>query len=137
MWRSKKFLFSALLAVVLLGGTIGGIALAQEGDDTTTVSLIARVAEKLGIDEDTLEQAIDEAQQEMQGEAMSSRLEALVEEGVLTQEEADEYGAWWQAKPDAFGKFGLGGRDVFGGLHGMRGRITFHGWGGPCFGEDD
>ena len=101
MWRSKKFIIAALLATVLLVGSAGGIVLAQEnGDDSQPKTLLARVAEKLGIDQQELEDAFAQAQSEMRDEALDSRLQNLVKEGKITEEEAVQYKAWWQARPD-------------------------------------
>ena len=36
----------------------------------------------------------------MQNEALDSYLQNLVDEGKITQEEAGQYKAWWQAKPN-------------------------------------
>ena len=36
MWRSKKFIIIALLTIVVLGGSIGGVALANTGNGGDT-----------------------------------------------------------------------------------------------------
>jgi len=70
MWRSKKFLLVTVLVVVVLAGSIGGVALAQaENDgDNPRHELLARVADKLGIDEQTLQDAFGEAMSELRAE---------------------------------------------------------------------
>ena len=40
---------------------------------------------------------------------MQDRLQNLVEEGVITQEQADEYQQWWDSKPDIEAGFGFRG----------------------------
>ena len=102
MWRRKKFIIIGLLATVLLVGSIGGVALAQtgNGDDSQPKTLLARVAEILGIDQQKLEDAFAQAQSDMRDEALDSRLQKLVDEGKITEEEAAQYKAWWQARPD-------------------------------------
>jgi len=102
MWRRKKFIVVALLAAVVLVGSTAGVVLAQteNGDDSQPKTLLARVAEKLGINQQELEDAFAEAQSEMRDEALDSRLQNLVKEGKITQEEADQYKAWQQARPD-------------------------------------
>lgn len=105
MWRKKKVILISLLVAVALTAVIGGVALA---DDSTTTSsnttqsktLLARVAEILGIDQQKVEDAFNQAKDEMQLEAVKNRLQALVEKGTITQEQADRYLEWWQAKPD-------------------------------------
>ena len=102
MWRSKKFIVVAVLAIVVLVGSVGAVAFAQteNGDDSQPKTLLARVAEKLGIEQQELEDAFAEAQSEMRDEALDSRLQSLVEQGKITQQEADQYKAWLQARPD-------------------------------------
>ncbi len=120
MWRSKKFIVVALLAAVVLAGSIGGVALARTGSGNPAGVLLAqnvsenvsqrdvlftRVAEILvgkGIDitSEQLEDAFAQAQSEMRDEALDSYLQNLVDEGKITQEEADQYKAWWQSRPD-------------------------------------
>ncbi len=113
MWRSKKFIVSTLLiAVVLAGGTVG-IVLAQtgNGDESQPKTLLSRVAEILGIEQQPLEDAFAQARSEMLEEALDSRLQYLVDQGTITQEQADQYKSWWQARPDTPlpGRFGLRG----------------------------
>lgn len=102
MWRRKKLVIIGVLAAVLLVGSIGGVALAQteNGDDTQPKTLMARVADILGIEQQTLENAFTQARTEMQNEALDNYLNELVNEGTMTQEQADQYKAWWQSKPD-------------------------------------
>ena len=141
----KKFLLVGLLVVVALVGTIGGVAFADDEDTavtTTTSPLLERVAEILGVDVATLEDAVAQARSEMQLEARQTILDRLVEEGVITQEEADEYGEWLNDCPN----LELGSRlqnrignarmsqvsaaGEFGGQGGRMGR--FGGFGGLC-----
>ncbi len=128
MWRRKKFLLVGLLAAVLLVGSIGGVALAQteNGDDNQPKTLLARVAEILGIDQQKVEDAFAQAQSEMQTEALQNRLQNLVDQGKMTQGEADQYLEWQQSKPDV--PVGFGSR----GHGGFRGMVGPYGWGGRC-----
>ncbi len=124
----KKWLVIPALMVALVG-LMGGAALAQTEDPQGTSpvkSLVARVAEKLGLSETTVQDALDESRQEMQGEIIDRKLNRLVENGTLTQEEADDYGDWLDARPETGPTMG-----AFGGFEGRRhGRA--HGWpGGP------
>jgi hypothetical protein len=131
MWRSKKFIIAVLLAGAMLIGSIGGIVLANDdGDDNQTETrceaLLDRVCEiyeeqtGVAIDQDVLRDAFAQARDEMKSEALQNYLERLVEEGAITQEEADEYLTWWQAKPDISIGFGI------------RGHGQFFGKGGSC-----
>ena len=75
----------------------------------------------LAIDSEQLKDALDQAQSEMQEEALESRLQNLVDEGKITQEEADQYLEWWQSRPDielplpGLGGHGSGGGMMWGG----------------------
>ena len=105
MWRKKKFLIIALIATVVLAGSIGGVIIAQAAEGTTGTAtqpktILARVAEILGIDQTKLEAAVKQAQSEAQTDALKNRLQALVNAGKITQAQADEYLAWMQSKPD-------------------------------------
>jgi len=104
MWRKRKWIIAAaiLAVVVLLAGSVGGVALAQTSStgDNPEKTLLARVAAILGIDQQKLEDAFAQAQKEMRDEALDSRLRGLVEKGKITQEQADQYRQWWQSRPD-------------------------------------
>ena len=137
MWRSKKFIIVTVLAAVLLVGSIGGVALAQtgNGDDSQPKApheaLFARVCEILvgngiNITAEQLEDAFTQARNEMRSEALDQYLQKRVEQGEITQEQADQYKAWRQAKPDFPMKFGFKGHGGFRGMGGM------HRFGGPC-----
>ena len=54
----------------------------------------------LTLDTEALKEAFQQAQQEMKTERQQSMMDKLVENGVITQEQADEYQAWLDARPD-------------------------------------
>ena len=93
-------------------------------------SRLSRVAEILKIKEGVLQSAFAQASEEKQDDSMAYRLEHLVENEKLTQEQANEILAWFQSRPDAAAKlrfFLIWGRDgVEHRLNHMveRGRIT-------------
>jgi len=85
------------------------------------------------IDSEQLKDALDQAQAELQEEALETRLQNLVDEGSITQEEADSYLEWWQSRPDIDVPLpGLGGPGPGDGM--MRGGFGPHG--GLCPGPD-
>jgi len=138
MWRSKKMIISLVLASVLLLGSLGGIALAADDEEdsqpgaflgTLWEKVSALYEQKTGdtLDQDALKEALTEAQAEMRTEALQDHLQNLVEQEQITQEEADQYLEWWQARPDGTLGFGFGGRG-FRSMGGMRG---FGGMFGP------
>jgi len=115
MWRNKKLVIvTALVAAVLLVGGIGGVVYAQAKnrvDDQIGVTLasdnasqpktlLARVAAILGIEQQKLEDAFAQARSETQDEALDNHLKNLVDQGKITQEQADQYKAWVKSKPD-------------------------------------
>jgi len=124
MRRSKKFIIIAVVAALVVVGSIAGVALAQTGNQTGSgnvtqpKTLLARVAETLSINQTKLEDAFAQAQSEMRTEALQNRLQSLVSQGKITQPQADDYLNWWEAKPDVPAGFGFKGR---GGLRGWGG----------------
>ena len=111
MWRSKKFIVIAVLAVVMLVGGIGGAVLAaDDGDDSQPearcgalwgkVSEIYEQKTGVALDQEALKVAFAQARSEIGAEALDSYLQNLVDQGKITQEEADQFKAWLQAKPD-------------------------------------
>lgn len=101
----KRWLFIPLLLVVVALAVTGGTVLAQDqpSDETTPpkATFISRLAQNLGLDEATVRDAVQQTVREMEDERVKHRLDRLVEAGRLTQEEADEIYAWFQARPDA------------------------------------
>ena len=134
MRRGKKLLIIAVLAAVMLGGTIGGIVLANNNGDgsqpgaafgTLWDKACAIYEQKTGvaIDQEVFKDSLAQAQSEIRDEAMQNRLQRRVEEGVMTQEQADQYKAWLESKPDVpmmsgFGNSGgeRGGPHCWGGF---------------------
>ena len=72
------------------------------------------LAGKLDIGEDELQTALDETKEELRAERKAAReqqlrdkLATMVEEGMVTQEQADEYLDWYLDPPElASGEFG-------------------------------
>lgn len=137
--RRKWLIFvTSLVAIALAVMTIGGIVMAADdggATDTTTTptatktaeqSLIDRICaiyqEKTGtaIDPQTLQDSIAQARAEARDDALKARLDSLVAEGKLTQEQADSILSWWQARPDVLNGQGLlGGQGIGGRFIGM------------------
>ena len=134
MWRSKKLIIGVVLAVVIVAGSIGGVVVAADnGDDSQPEAkyqaLLDRICaiyqEKTGvaIDSQVLKDSFAQAQNELRIEALQNRLQNLVEQEKITQQQADDYLEWQQARPDV--PFGFGH-----GVFRVRGRM--HGFGVPC-----
>ncbi|MFC2023092.1 hypothetical protein ACFLTL_02960, partial [Chloroflexota bacterium] len=82
-------------------------ALAQDDAGSTAANtndsqptLLERVAEILGIDQQQLEDAFAQAHTERQDAALQNYLDKLVAADKITQDEADEYWTWWHSRPD-------------------------------------
>jgi hypothetical protein len=111
MWKSKKFMLITFLVVLLVGGTFGGVAIAQANDQengqnqTGKTAFLEKVAEiyedNTGdpINADELQQAFIEAGQALKDEAFDNYLQKLVDEEKITQNQADEYKAWLNDRP--------------------------------------
>lgn len=149
MWRSKKLIIIALVAAVILVGSIGGVALAVDNrgnsqpqasanvEASSNVTVWDRVATILkgngvNVTSEQLKTAFTKAQGELQTEGMQKRLQSMVEQGTITQQQADAYLNWWKTKPDVPAGFGFKGHGGFRGMGGMMGRMgTMHGAGYP------
>ena len=110
--RKRWIIIPVVLVTMALAVAAAGVALAQKDDsDSKADKFTSRVAEILGLDEAQVSDAMKQARQEFRDEAMQSKLDSLVEKGLITQEEADEYLDWYQSRPEAlawFGKSGFG-----------------------------
>jgi hypothetical protein len=121
-------MITSFLVGLLTVGVAGGAVLANDHEDGSPFTgFAARVAGILGIDQAQVEDAFQQAQQEMAVERLQATLDAQVEAGRITQEQADEYFQWYQARPDD--GIGIGPRGRFGRQgffkrgHGFRGGI--------------
>ncbi len=133
----KRWIVSSILVGLLAAGLVGGAVVAQSDDHSLRDSdgdgkssrmsgVIARVAEILGIEQEQVEDAFDQAIAEQAEQKAADGLAALVEKGLLTQEDADAIQDWLAARPE--GEFpALKGIEAWGrGFHGK----NFHGFGG-------
>ncbi len=115
----KQWFMAGLAAGVLALAITGGTVLAQSNDTSGTSpikSFAGRVAEKLGLQEAQVQDAMKQTRKEMQSEALKNRLDKAVSKGHMTQDQADQMYNWYEARPDIAGEHGMGmGR--FGGPH--------------------
>jgi ABC-type glycerol-3-phosphate transport system substrate-binding protein len=113
VWKNKKVVLLAALAVAVLIGTIAaGVTFAQSesGNKTQTNTRYEALLNKVAtiyqqntgvtIDPQQLETAFTQAQNEMQNEALQTWLQNLVTQGKITQAQSDQYLQWWQARPN-------------------------------------
>ncbi|MBM4462929.1 MAG: hypothetical protein FJ012_06275 [Chloroflexi bacterium] len=92
--------------VVVTDGAGNSASATFEEQSTPGQTFISKVANILGLPEEQVAAAFKQARQEMQDEALQNWLQKLVDEGRITQEEADQYLEWWQSRPDI--NFGFG-----------------------------
>lgn len=128
----KRWMITSFLVGLLTVGVAGGAVLANEHEDGSPITgFAARVAGILGIDQAQVEEAFQQALKEMADERLQAKLEAQVEAGRITQEQADEYIEWYQSRPDD--GIGIGQGSRFGGHgffkrgRGFRGGFGHHG----------
>lgn len=113
MKPTKKLLLIGTLCVVVLAGTLGGFAIASADDEDTTnatqvtqTDLMEKVAEiyeqntGTAIDPTELQNAFAEAGAVIRDERQDQFFQNLVDEGIINQEQADEWKAWLDARPD-------------------------------------
>ncbi len=138
MWRKNGFVIITMLLALLVGAAIAVPALAQTSTPTPPPpppqTIMARVATILGIPEQKLKDAFAQAEREKQDAALDRLLQKAVEKGRITQEQADQYKAWWKSRPQTdlpgplmgkgFGRHGL--RDMPKGLRHFRGHQPRH-----------
>ena len=167
MTGRRKLIAGILVATLALTGVlVGTISADDQGGANPQTTLMARVAEILGLNQTDVENAFQQAmteqrdarQAEMQA-ARDARLQDLIDQGVLTQDQVDQWETWLQSQPDnsdemrawlesrpdmgdAFA-MGPGGRGTMPGGFGPRGMMGRGSIGGgfagqcPMFDDDD
>ncbi len=108
MTNSKKLIAGVLVATMALAGVlVGTISADEETDARPGAGITARVAELLGLDrgdvENAFRQAVQEQREERQAQmeaAREARLQDLIDEGVVTQEQVDAWEEWLASRPD-------------------------------------
>ena len=146
MKKGKKIALIALMVVIAIAGTIGGVVMAQSDDeDTTTTQETARLAylervceiyyENTGvtIEASELQEALCQTVEEYREQARNQYLQRLVDEGIITEEQLNEWQEWLADMPDMpdnlTGKIGMGIE------HGKRFALGFGYAFGKGFGE--
>lgn len=114
---TKRRIIILAIAGVMAALITGGAVIAQESgsnEDPSRQSLASRVATILGLDEGVVQDAFTQARGDIRDEKFQMKLDRLVEQGILDQEQADELRDWYESRPDypagAFLSFGKGGR---------------------------
>ena len=108
--RLSIFLIGTAVSVVAAVGAFAGLAAAQSNDDDgDSQTFVERLSAILGIESDDLESAMQQVKQEIQTEQRDAKFSELVENGTLTQEEADAIKTWQDSKPEI--EFNFDGQD--------------------------
>ncbi len=122
---NKKWLLPLIGVGALVATVAGGsLVLAQETptatpgatatpSETPLKKFSGKVAQILGIEQGKVESAMQQAKRELVDEKVAAKLQKLVEAGKLTQAQADEYLAWFKARPE--------------GVEGLLGALKHHG----------
>ena len=106
--RKLRIIIPIAIAVVAIATISISVVLAQENGKGDSISsrLAAKVAVILGLDTAVVDDAIKQARRELRDEAVQNKLNAMVEKGQLTQEQADEYLNWIQSRPEGIPAIG-------------------------------
>ena len=101
----RRWIVAAAVVGLLIVGVTGGTLMAQQagdddGDAVETKSFADRVAEVLGLDTETVEDAFDQAKRSMFDERVRKKLDAAVEKGLIDQSKVDEIMEWLAERPD-------------------------------------
>lgn len=150
MKRNKKFIIIMATVATVLALTLSGVVFAEEenGSDDQPLPrhevLLERVRDiyeentGVALDSEELQNAFAQAQTLMRDEAMEARLQNLIDQGKITEEEADQLKEWWESRPNAplLGRFGhLGGPGLGGMRDGVQKQFRHNFapgfWGGP------
>ena len=124
---TKRRIIILAITGIMAAMITGGAVMAQDGgssEDPSRQSLASRVATILSLDEGVVQDAFTQARGDIRDERFQMKLDRLVEQGILDQEQADELREWYESRPDypagAFSGFGKGGRG-----HGFHGSGSF------------
>ncbi len=109
MNTGRKVITGVLVAAMALTALLVGTVSADDEDITPGPqdSILARVAELLNIDQDDLEAAFTQAREEQREErqaemeaAREAQMQKLVDQGIITQKQADEWNEWMESRPE-------------------------------------
>lgn len=129
--RRRWLLVPVVLGLLALGITAGTLLAQNGGSDLTTKTFAGRVAAILELEESKVQDAFTQASLEVHEERLQNKLDRLVEEGEITQEEADKYLEWFKSRPEGIMQRGhFGGHNRAGSFGGYRfGSRGAHGMG--------
>lgn len=112
MRNYMKFGLIAIAALTALSVGLTAIVFADSPEADTGSDggprqvFISKVAEILELDEEQVADAFIQARQEMREEFQQQRLQTAIEEGLITEAEAEQIQEWWQNRPEALQNLG-------------------------------
>lgn len=112
MRKHMKIGLIAIAAILALTAGLTAVSFADSPEADTGSDggprqvFISKVAEILGLDEEQVADAFIQAHQEMWDEFQQQRLQEAVENGLITEEEADQIQEWWDSRPEALQNMG-------------------------------
>lgn len=118
MKRYMKYGIIAVVAVVALSAGITAVVSAESsegeaGSDTGPGQIFfSKVAGILESDEEELADAFKQAGQEMCEEGQEQRLQNAIDEGLITEGEAEQIRAWRDSRPEAMQQLGPPGHHM-------------------------
>ena len=139
MLTKRKIIILAITGVMAAMIT-GGAVMAQDGgtqEDPPRETLASRVTAILNLEDGVnldvavVESAITEARTAIKDERLEMKLQWLIDQGRLDQQQADELREWYESRPDHSAGASFG----FGRGHGFHGRGSF-GSSGGLFGHN-
>ncbi len=99
----KRWVFVSLVVGALTLGVMGGTILAQGAEEeegkSPVKSFAARVAGILGLEQEAVETAFEQAKREMQDERLESRLDKALENGLIDEARKAEILKWYKDRP--------------------------------------
>ena len=116
MKRYMKYGIIAIVAVVALSAGITAVVSAESpegeaGSDTGPGQIfLSKLADILGLDEGEVADAVQQARQGMCEERQEQRLQNAIDEGLITEGEAEQIRGWWDSRPEAMQQLGPQGR---------------------------
>jgi transposase-like protein len=99
--KMTMFAVIAAVAVFALAGAAVASADGFGGASDAASSQWDRVAEILGMSPETLQSAIQQARSEERAARLEEHLTSAVEQGTITQDEANAISEWFNGKPEA------------------------------------
>ncbi|MBL7119145.1 MAG: hypothetical protein ISS53_00510 [Dehalococcoidia bacterium] len=113
MRKHIKLVAIAVAAMIVLTVGLTTVAFAEssgDGGSGVVNTFISKVASILGLGEEQVADAFEQARDEMRDEAQGQCLQDAVEEGRITEQEADQIRQWLQDRPEALDELGPCGR---------------------------